>query len=178
MLIPSPPLPPPVGDLILHLVSKIDAIRWKQSHLPTKPINPLMSVHIAFSSLRVSLPIRDDISTLSYPICLPNYPLFCCNIISLYWIISICLKTWHDIVHPKIIYIYFFPLTSHPSPNIVPFFCSPIVNLFRRFVNIHCFHFSRFPFSAQFTLSFSLHHSTEARPMKVTNILHLAKTNS
>ena len=75
-LILSVPLFPPLGDVILHFIHKIDEVRWKRSHLSTKLINPLVFVWIAFSSLR-GFSIKDNLSTiLSYSICSPNYPYF------------------------------------------------------------------------------------------------------
>lgn len=77
-------------------------------------------------------------------------PFLFCNIIGLYWILSICLKTCLDIV-------FFSPLTYRPPQILFIFSASPTVNLLRRAVNMQFPRFY-FPFAALFNFSFPPFH--------------------
>lgn len=93
--------------------------------------------------LRVLLPIRPSLHYSFLPNLLTQLSSFLlCHIISLYWIISICLKTRIDMM-------LFFALTYTPPQILFIFSASPTVNPLKRPVNIR-FPLSYFPLATLF----------------------------
>lgn len=97
-------------------------------------------------------------------------PFLFCNIIGLYWILSICLKTCLDIV-------FFSPLTYRPPQILFIFSASPTVNLLRRAVNMQFPRFY-FPFAALFNFSFPPFHWNTSLKSLMSCILPNPTANS